>query len=126
MAKNTIAYYTKSGRTKASNLTISTPGSVSVTLFTAGTEGSKVLQIRETLVTIAALGKYYLNDGVTDHLLSLTSVTTTSGTDVLDATLFPKAPNGMRYINLETGWSIKFTSNTNPCNTDFLVYGEDF
>lgn len=125
MAKNRIANYTNVGRTTGSNLTIFTPGSSSVTLFTAGANGSKVLLIQELLATVSAIGAYYINDGSTDHMIRPNTATAT-GTDILDATLFPKGANAMRYINLETGWSIKFTSTTNPSNNTFLVYGEDY
>jgi len=126
MAKNTIAYYTKEGRTKTTTITTSAVSDVTETVFTAGSDGSKVLlmQVLKNAVHPITL---YINDGTTDHKI-LTSTVHAAGTDILDITKYPKAPNGMRYINLGPNWTIKATAASGfGVNTvEITTYGEDY
>lgn len=117
MAKNTIAYYTQAGKTKNTIL-----NTAQATIFTAGANGSKILMIS---CLLAAAGNLSLIafDGTNDHYL-YTAIAPTLNLDLLDATNLPKAPNTMRYINLESGWSLKAVMSAGTSNV--VVYGEDY
>lgn len=118
MAKNTIAYYTQAGKTKTTSLT----SGVQATLFTAGSNGSKVLMIT---CLLASAGNLTLTvfDGTTDHNI-YTAVAPTLNLDLLAATNLPELPTGLKYINLESGWSLKATVTV--AASQVAVYAEDY
>lgn len=119
--KNPIAYYTKTANAKTAGVT----SAGIATIFTAGADGSKVLMIN--LITLTGTPTdlvLYVNDGVTNHLI-YKKATPAAADDILDGTLLPKAANGMRYVNLEAGWSLRSTV-TGAGTATVAVYGEDY
>jgi len=123
MAKNTIAYYTKSGR--AESVTIPGGGG-STTVFTAGAEGTKILgiYISNHNSSGASSMEVEVNNGVTTYNI-LTKANAATGDDLLDATKLPKNSNGIRYFNIESGSTIKIRNNA-VSSAEVVVYGEDY
>jgi len=119
MAKNTIAYYTKEGNFLTTSVTTGTPQ----VIFTPGVDGSKVLMVTALAASASNL-ELSLYDGVNSYVL-YTAVAPTLNLDVLDATKLPKAPNGLRYINVPTGWTLR-AKMSGGAATDVAVYGENY
>lgn len=126
MAKNTIAYYTKSGRVTTANATHSGP---TVTVFTAGAEGSKILGIDLITYGFTTTGTIlvYFNDGVDNTILRLFSSDIAS-TDIFSYMSLPKTSAGSKYMNIEAGTTIKIAVvvGSGAGSAQISVYGEDY
>jgi hypothetical protein len=126
MAKNTIAYYTKSGRFTTVNISHSAP---ITTIFTAGLEGSKILSISIIDNTFASTGTVtlYFDDGISNKLIRITDSEITANNNVMSYMDLPVNSNGDKYINIESGCTIKTDVNGGGVdNVTFCVYGEDY
>jgi|688.fasta_scaffold63336_4 hypothetical protein len=125
MAKNTIAYYTKSGRVSSNNVPNSTP----VTIFAAGPEGSKILAINAVAINNVSTLTLRVDDG--DGNISVLAVLPglilESNGDVFDYIPLPLTGSGSKYMNLEAGSTITAgVSGSSPITATVSVYGEDY
>ena len=124
MAKNTIAYYTKAGRTNSA--TVNSSGSA-VTVFTAGTDGSKILAINLTSYTFGSTGfiNLIVNDG-SDNIIFAISSDDLVSKDLLSYINLPKTSSGDKYINIEATTTIKIDLTGGTGSIGVSVYGEDY
>ena len=124
MAKNTIAYYTKSGRVSSNNVLNSTP----VTIFAAGTEGSKILAINVVSENNVNNLTIRVDDGSNISVIAvLPGVVIAANGDVFNFIPLPLTGSGSKYMNLEAGSTITASiSGTSPLSATVSVYGEDY
>jgi hypothetical protein len=126
MAKNTIAYYTKSGKISTAAAGV---GGLRNTLFTAGPEGSKILAISVINFTLSLGGTLtiYVNDGISDNaIVTLTSAELISSGDIFTYLPLPKTGAGSKYININAGCLISAAVTGSPASALIFVYGEDY
>lgn len=129
MAKNTIAFYTKSGRFKTTLLAYNDP---ITTLFTAGTNGSKILKIDCITTDFSDTGGYLefiFNDGTNNNIIVKMNVSELStNSDIMSYIGLPVNSNGDKYMNIEAGCTIKidWSNSTIYDPLTFCVYGEDY
>jgi hypothetical protein len=130
MAKNTIAYYTKSGRVKSTYCDapfVVTP--TTFTLFTAGTEGSKILsiQVLNNTFTSGTILRFYTNDGADNLIAELSGTEITADNNVFSYINLPTNSNGDKYMNIEAGITIKLiTPASAPNDATIFIYAEDY
>ena len=125
MAKNTIAYYTKSGRVSSNNVLNSTP----VTIFAAGTEGSKILAINAVNINNVTTLTLRVDDGNGNIsvIAVLPGLVLESNGDVFNYIPLPLTGSGSKYMNLEAGSTITAAITGNaPITAVVSVYGEDY
>jgi hypothetical protein len=130
MAKNTIAYYTKSGRVKSTFCDaplVITP--TTFTLFTAGTEGSKILsiQVLNNSFGSSTTLRFYTNDGSDNLIAEVTGTEITANSDIFSYISLPVNSNGEKYMNIEAGVTIKLiTPPSNANDATIFIYAEDY
>lgn len=118
MAKNTIVYYTKEGNISSGVVTTST----TVTLFTAGAEGSKVTALN--VYSSSASGAFQLR---IDGAIVYTFTGVPNLTDFLVEINAPVDCNSRRYLNLPAGAIIEgIMNNVGGATISVYVYGEDY
>jgi hypothetical protein len=125
MAKNTIAYYTKSGRVSSNNVLNSTP----VTIFAAGTEGSKILAINAVNINNVTILTLRVDDGNGNIsvIAVLPGLILETNGDVFDYIPLPLTGSGSKYMNLEAGSTITASlSGAGAITAVVSVYGEDY
>jgi len=125
MAKNTIAYYTKSGRVSSNNVINTTP----VTVFAAGTEGSKILAINVVSSTNVNILTIRVDDGNGNVtvIAILPGLVIEANGDVFNFIALPLTGSGSKYMNLEAGSTITASIGGNsPLSATVSVYGEDY
>jgi len=120
MAKNTIINYTNAGRTKSATGT----GSLQ-TIFTAGTNGTKIVGVYiYGAATTAFSVQLDVNDGSNQSMYSGTVTTDGNGFfDLMTVLGVPKTAAGTKYFNIEGTVTVR-SQTSNSVVT--VVYGEDY
>lgn len=116
MAKNTTAYYTKSGRFSGTGNIIS-----ATTLFTPGADGSKVLNFYITSLSGGYSANVVINSVI--YIIPAASLVANVPLDILTYLNMPVNGNNQRYINLEPSALIVISSSGFITGT---IYAEDY